>query len=64
MLEKLMFEIQVASITISLCFLCFFLVKKRRVKDALSKPAGTSITLVKEILLIPLLVVDKATRIL
>ena len=70
------FNLLLASITILLCFFFFFLVtfnnffiisvvkEDARVKDVLANPAEISITLVKEIILIPPLVGDKTIKVL
>ena len=78
MLKKvsILFNLLLANITILSCFLFFFLVifnnffiipvvkENARVKEALAKPAGIPITLVKEMILIPPLVADKTIKVL
>ena len=71
--DSILFKLLLASITI-LCFFFLFLVisktffiipavkENRRVKLALTSPAGTPITLAKEIIFIPPLVADKTLK--
>ena len=72
----MLFNFLLASITILLYFFFFFLFifnnffiipvakENTRVKDAFANPAGTPITLVKEIILIPPDVADKTIKVL